>query len=200
MSVTGWVWFFMVVSVASLGIAALFAREVLAADTGTAAMQEIAGAIKEGAEAFLKRQYVTIYSLSLVLAILLFVFYDITKGAQLAWMTVISFFAGAVCSGLAGFSGMFVSIRANLRAASAARTSLNRAARRSGDGTFRGGAIAAGRRADFYRLWGNAQSEGRAVRDRGIWFWRELRGAVRAIGRRNLHQGGGRRRGFGGQG
>ena len=97
MSVTGWVWFFMVVSVASLGIAALFAREVLAADTGTAAMQEIAGAIKEGAEAFLKRQYVTIYSLSLVLAILLFVFYDITKGAQLAWMTVISFFAGAVC-------------------------------------------------------------------------------------------------------
>src|SRR5580704_9433802 len=137
MSVTGWVWFFMVVSVASLGIAALFAREVLAADTGTAAMQDIAGAIKEGAEAFLKRQYITIYSLSLALAVLLFVFYDITKGPQLAWMTVVSFFAGAVCSGLAGFSGMFVSIRANLRAASAARTSLNRAMQLA----LRGGAV-----------------------------------------------------------
>jgi K(+)-stimulated pyrophosphate-energized sodium pump len=137
MSVTGWVWFFMVVSVASLGIAALFAREVLGADTGTAAMQAIAEAIKEGAEAFMKRQYKTIYGMSVVLAVLLFVFYDFTKGAQLAWMTVISFFAGAVCSGLAGFSGMFVSIRANLRAASAARTSLNRALQLA----LRGGAV-----------------------------------------------------------
>ncbi len=137
MSVTGWVWFFMAVSVASLGIAALFAREVLAADTGTAAMQAIAEAIKEGAEAFMKRQYKTIYGMSLLLAILLFFFYYFTKGSQLAWMTVISFFAGAVCSGLAGFSGMFVSIRANLRAASAARTSLNRALQLA----LRGGAV-----------------------------------------------------------
>jgi Na+/H+-translocating membrane pyrophosphatase len=205
MSVTGWVWFFMVVSVASLGIAALFAREVLAADTGTAAMQAIADAIKEGAEAFMKRQYKTIYGMSVALAVLLFVFYDITKGSQLAWMTVISFFAGAVCSGLAGFSGMFVSIRANLRAANAARTSLNRALQLA----LRGGAVTGlsvvalsllGVGLIFIGFGGNAQSEGRAVRDRRIRFRREFRGAVRAIGRRNLHQGGGCWRGPGGQG
>jgi K(+)-stimulated pyrophosphate-energized sodium pump len=137
MTVGLWVWFFMVVSVIALGVAWIFARGVLAADTGTKAMQEIAGAIKEGAEAFLKRQYTTIYGLSVVLGILLFAFYAATKGSRLAWETVISFFAGAVCSGLAGFSGMFVSIRANLRAASAARTSLNRALKLA----LRGGAV-----------------------------------------------------------
>ncbi len=137
MTVDTWVWFFMIVSVLALGVAWIFARGVLAADTGTQAMQEIAGAIKEGAEAFLKRQYTTIYGLSVVLGILLFVFYSFTKGSHLAWETVISFFAGAICSGLAGFSGMFVSIRANLRAASAARTSLNRAMQLA----LRGGAV-----------------------------------------------------------
>ncbi len=137
MTVGLWVWFFMVVSVISLGVAWIFARGVLAADTGTKAMQEIAGAIKEGAEAFLKRQYTTIYGLSIVLGILIFAFYTATKGSHLAWETVTSFFAGAICSGLAGFSGMFVSIRANLRAASAARTSLNRALQLA----LRGGAV-----------------------------------------------------------
>ncbi len=137
MTVGLWVWFFMVVSVISLGVAWIFARGVLAADSGTKAMQEIAGAIKEGAEAFLKRQYTTIYGLSVVLGILIFAFYAATKGSRLAWETVTSFFAGAVCSGLAGFSGMFVSIRANLRAASAARTSLNRALQLA----LRGGAV-----------------------------------------------------------
>ena len=67
MTVESWVWFFMIVSVVSLGVAWIFARGVLAADNGTQAMQEIAGAIKEGAEAFLKRQYTTIYGLSVVL-------------------------------------------------------------------------------------------------------------------------------------
>jgi K(+)-stimulated pyrophosphate-energized sodium pump len=137
MTVTGWVWFFMIVSVASLGIAALFAREVLSADTGTKAMQDIAAAIKEGAEAFLKRQYTTIYGLSLLLGVLLFVFYYFTKGSTLATETVVAFFAGAICSGLAGLIGMFVSIRANLRAASAARSSLNRALQLA----LRGGAV-----------------------------------------------------------
>lgn len=100
-------------------------------------MKKIADAIKKGAEAFLRRQYKTIYSFSVVLAILLFGFYFYTKGFDLAWKTVVSFFAGAACSGLAGFSGMFVSIRANLRAAAAARTSLNRAMQLA----LRGGAV-----------------------------------------------------------
>jgi K(+)-stimulated pyrophosphate-energized sodium pump len=137
MSVTEWVWFIMGVSGVSLLMAWVFTRQVLSADTGTKQMQEIAGAIKEGAEAFMKRQYKTIYIFCALLAVLLYVFYAATKGASLAEKTVISFLAGAVCSGLAGFSGMFVSIRANLRAASAARTSLNKAMQLA----LRGGAV-----------------------------------------------------------
>src|SRR5580704_14735044 len=137
MSVTGWVWFIMAVSAISLAMAWVFTREVLGADTGTAAMQAIALAIKEGAEAFMKRQYRTIYTFSIILGVLIFGFYYATKGGDLAGKMVISFFAGAVCSGLAGFSGMFVSIRANLRAASAARSSLNRAMQLA----LRGGAV-----------------------------------------------------------
>jgi K(+)-stimulated pyrophosphate-energized sodium pump len=125
------------VSALSLVVAWLFTREVLAADSGTPEMKKIADAIKKGAEAFLRRQYTTIYSFSVVLAVLLFAFYFYNKGFDLAWKTVVSFFAGAICSGLAGFSGMFVSIRANLRAAAAARTSLNRAMQLA----LRGGAV-----------------------------------------------------------
>jgi len=137
MSVEAWVWFFMLVSVASLLMAVLFGRQVLAADTGTAEMHTIAAAIKEGAEAFLKRQYSTIYLLSMALAAVIFFFYLYDKGMELAWKTTVAFVVGAICSGIAGFSGMFVSIRANLRAASAARSSLNRALQLA----LRGGAV-----------------------------------------------------------
>ena len=99
-------------------------------------MQEIAAAIKEGAQAFMKRQYKTIYALSVVLAALIYVFY-LKKGGTIAFKMVVAFFTGAICSGLAGFSGMFVSIRANLRAASAARTSLDKAMQLA----LRGGAV-----------------------------------------------------------
>ncbi len=137
MSAEGWVWFVMLVSAASLLMAVLFTRQVLGADTGTKGMQEIAAAIKEGAEAFLKRQYSTIFLLSLALGALIFFFYLSSKGMNLAWRMTVAFAAGAICSGIAGFSGMFVSIRANLRAASAARSSLNRALQLA----LRGGAV-----------------------------------------------------------
>ena len=85
-----WVYFFLGVSVLSLFVAWLFARQVLAADTGTSAMQQIAGAIKEGAEAFLKRQYKTIYILSVVAAILIYGLYlFLGKGQPLAIKTVV---------------------------------------------------------------------------------------------------------------
>ena len=145
-----WLWFSLIVSVLALGVAWLFSREVIAADSGSDAMKEIAGAIKEGAEAFLRRQYITIYSFSIGLAVLIFGFYSYTWGTQLAVRVVISFLVGAVCSGLAGASGMFVSIRANLRAASAARTqperrAQDRPARRRGHRPLGGGSLAAGR-------------------------------------------------------
>jgi K(+)-stimulated pyrophosphate-energized sodium pump len=137
MSAEGWVWFVMLVSAGSLVMALVFTRQVLGADTGTKGMQEISAAIKEGAEAFMKRQYSTIFLLSLALGALLFFFYLSSKGLNLAWKTTVAFAVGAICSAIAGFSGMFVSIRANLRAASAARTSLNRALQLA----LRGGAV-----------------------------------------------------------
>ncbi len=124
------------ISVFSLFVAWLLARQVLRADTGTPEMQTISNAIKEGAEAFLRRQYKTIYTLSVVVALILGVLY-IREGFTLVWKTMVGFLTGALCSGIAGFIGMFVSIRANIRTASASRTSLNRALQLA----LRGGAV-----------------------------------------------------------
>jgi K(+)-stimulated pyrophosphate-energized sodium pump len=133
-----WLWIAMGVGVLALIAAFALARNVLSADTGTAEMQAISNAIREGAEAFLSRQYRTIGILALVLAVVVFAGYHASpRTAPLALKTVISFLVGAVCSGLAGFTGMYVSIRANIRTASAARTSLNKALQAA----LRGGAV-----------------------------------------------------------
>jgi K(+)-stimulated pyrophosphate-energized sodium pump len=123
------------ISILSLAVAALLARHVLAADTGTAEMRQISDAIREGAEAFLSRQYRTIGMLSIVAAAAIFAFYFFNRdvkniaemGAGTFWRVTLSFLIGALCSAVAGYVGMFVSIRANIRAATAAMTSLNRA-------------------------------------------------------------------------
>src|ERR671917_398517 len=94
------------ISLGSLLVAALFVRQVLSADDGTADMQRIANAIREGAEAFLRRQYQTIAALSLVLAAILFLFYYRSKGSELAWKTTISFLIGAASSAIAGIVAM----------------------------------------------------------------------------------------------
>ncbi len=99
-------------------------------------MQVISNAIKEGAEAFLRRQYKTIYTISAVVAAIIYLLF-LRTDSTLAWKTTVGFLVGAVCSGVAGFVGMFVSIRANIRTASAARTSLNRALQLA----LRGGAV-----------------------------------------------------------
>ncbi len=124
------------ISVSSLVVAALLARQVLRADTGTPRMQEISNAIKEGAEVFLRRQYKTIYLISGLVALVLLLLY-LKSDFTLAWKIMVGFLTGAICSGLAGFIGMFVSIRANIRTASAAQTSLNRALQLA----LRGGAV-----------------------------------------------------------
>ncbi len=135
---TVWIWIAMVTGVLALVAAFLLARSVIGSDTGTAEMQAISNAIREGAEAFLRRQYKTIGIIAAVLAVVVFFGYEMSpRTAPYALKTVISFLVGAICSGLAGFTGMYCSIRANIRTASAARTSLNRALQMA----LRGGAV-----------------------------------------------------------
>src|SRR5271156_4131987 len=133
-----YLWIALVVGVLALVAALMLARAVIASDTGTPEMQAISNAIREGAEAFLRRQYRTIGAIALVLAVVVFVGYKMSpRTSPYALKTVVSFLVGAVCSGLAGVTGMYCSIRANIRTASAARTSLNKALQMA----LRGGAV-----------------------------------------------------------
>jgi len=133
-----WLWIALGVGALALVAAVALARTVIAADTGTADMQVISNAIREGAEAFLRRQYRTIGAIAVVLAIVLFIGYHMSdRMAPFAIKTVVSFLVGAICSALAGYTGMYCSIRANIRTASAARTSLNKALQMA----LRGGAV-----------------------------------------------------------
>jgi len=138
--------FVIVISFCSLLFAVYLARYVLRKDTGTQKMQEISNAIKEGAEAFLARQNRTILLLAALLAVLIFVLYGFVRAPnpadpapplELAFWTTLSFVLGALCSVIAGYVGMWVSIRANIRTASAVRTSLNEGLRIA----LRGGAV-----------------------------------------------------------
>ncbi len=126
-------------SIFALVCAALFASWVLKQDTGTPEMRKISDAIKEGAEAFMARQNKTIALLCLLCGALIFFLYAFVKGdMEMAQKTTVSFFLGALCSGIAGYIGMSVAIRSNIRTASAVRESLNKALQVA----LRGGAVA----------------------------------------------------------
>ncbi|WOC15027.1 sodium-translocating pyrophosphatase [Pseudochrobactrum sp. MP213Fo] len=106
----------LICGVLALVYAAWAIRSVLAADAGNARMQEIAEAIREGAQAYLTRQYMTIFVVGVVV-------FAITWWLLAAY-AAFGFLVGAVLSGLAGFIGMHVSVRANVRTAQAASLSL----------------------------------------------------------------------------
>jgi K(+)-stimulated pyrophosphate-energized sodium pump len=126
------------IAIVSLAFAAILAKWVMSRDTGTPEMQKISNAIRKGAEAFMSRQNRTILFLAFLVAVIIYLGYLNFKGdEQLARRMTISFVCGAICSSAAGFSGMWVSIRSNIRTASAARTSLNDALQIA----LRGGAV-----------------------------------------------------------
>ena len=100
----------------ALGYGIVTSREVLAADAGTARMQEIASAVQEGARAYLNRQYTAIGVVGLIIMVIL--------GFLLGLKVAVGFLIGAVLSGIAGYVGMNVSVRANVRTAQASRAGL----------------------------------------------------------------------------
>ena len=133
-------------------IAVLFAiylaRDVLSRDTGTKAMQDVAGTIFEGAVAFIRRQYTTIGILAVVGAVVIGVVITLVEtkdvadaptlaGSTVGVMTGIAFLVGAACSMASGIIGMFISVKSNVRTAAAARRSLVEAVQVA----MRGGAV-----------------------------------------------------------
>ncbi|MDR0768142.1 MAG: sodium-translocating pyrophosphatase, partial [Methanosarcinales archaeon] len=119
----------------SLLFAVLLAKKVLAEDKGTKEMQEIAAAIQEGAMAYLNRQYKTIAVIAVVLTVLILLL--LPKENYYSVIIAVGFVFGALSSAAAGYIGMNISIRANVRTAAAAKNGLEHAL----NVAFRGGAV-----------------------------------------------------------
>ncbi len=100
----------------ALGVAGLFTRSILRKNEGTPRMKEISKAIHEGAMAFLYREYRVVGIFGLIVAIFLGIFIN--------WQTAVSFVAGAILSAIAGYVGMRIATKANVRTTNAARSSL----------------------------------------------------------------------------
>ncbi|MFQ5971206.1 MAG: sodium/proton-translocating pyrophosphatase, partial [Alphaproteobacteria bacterium] len=109
-------WFAIACGVLGLLYGIWASRSVLAASTGTARMQEIAGAVQIGASAYLNRQYRAVAVVGIVIAIILFLL--------LGWQVALGYAIGAILSGAVGYTGMNVSVRANVRTAEGARQGL----------------------------------------------------------------------------
>jgi K(+)-stimulated pyrophosphate-energized sodium pump len=137
-----------IAGVAAVLFALYLARDVLSRDKGPQAMQDVADTIREGADAFVKRQYTTIGVLALAGAVVIGVVIALVENAQVAdvpalaggpigLLTAFAFLVGAGCSMLSGIIGMTISVRSNVRTAAAARRSLVEAVQVA----MRGGAV-----------------------------------------------------------
>ncbi|MBA2555841.1 MAG: sodium/proton-translocating pyrophosphatase, partial [Chloroflexi bacterium] len=137
-----------IAGIAAVVFALYLARDVLSRDQGTPAMQDVAGTIYEGAVAFIKRQYVTIALLALVGAVVIGGVIALVEteevaetegifGIDLGIRTGVAFLVGAAASMASGIIGMYVSVKANVRTAAAARRSLVEAVQVA----MRGGAV-----------------------------------------------------------
>jgi K(+)-stimulated pyrophosphate-energized sodium pump len=119
----------------------LFTRSwILKLSPGSERMQEIANAIEEGAKAYMNRQYKTIFITAVILTLVLYFAFNAIKGEELPLYGLyvsLGFILGAALSGLAGYIGMFVSVRANVRTAEAAKKGMGAAL----DVAFKGGAV-----------------------------------------------------------
>jgi K(+)-stimulated pyrophosphate-energized sodium pump len=110
---------------------------ILKLDSGTARMQEISSFIQEGAKAYMNRQYFTIAVVALIVFLLLLIVFGLQKGWKFGGLVATGYLIGASFSALAGYIGMFVSVKANVRTAQAARDGLSAAL----DVAFKGGTV-----------------------------------------------------------
>ena len=116
------------IGLVGLGFAWYQLTWVLAQDAGNEKMNKIAAAIQKGAQAFLSREYRAVSIFVVLVAIVLFALSQIEDSGMSVW-TVVSFLAGAIASGVAGYSGMYIAVRANVRTAQGASKSLNQGLR-----------------------------------------------------------------------
>ena len=123
-------WIALSASIVAIVCGVVFSLQIMKESDGNDRMREIAGAIQEGAQAYLNRQYSTIAIVGVVIFILLGI-------SGIGWSSAIGFAIGAVFSGLAGYIGMSISVRANVRTAQAAHEGMNAALSMA----FRGGAV-----------------------------------------------------------